>query len=261
MENEQLLKKRLAELCSRATSRAAYTHSDFLSLSEQSFVPADALRFSHCTLFGGYDAAERRVAIFGNEQICGYAAAPPISCVKISAKSAGAKSEAAPSSKIDLGLGGTLSHRDILGALMSLGIKREALGDIVLQENLAYLFCLESIAPYICENLVKSKHAPLFCEVCNLPEFLLEAPPLSDINIASERLDALVAAVYKLSRSDAQKLFAQKLVFADGREVESSSFVPNAKTMISVRGKGRFFYEGIARETRKGRLCANVRIY
>jgi len=261
MENEQLLKKRLAELYSRALARAAYTNSDFLSLAEQNLVPPDALRFSHCALLGGYDAAERRLAIFGSEGDCGYAAASPIACIKISAKVAGARHGAPPSSRIDLGIAGELSHRDILGALMSLGVKREALGDIVIQDNLAYLFCLESIAPYICENLVKSKHSPLSCELCDAPALFLQKPPESFINIASERLDALIAAVYKLSRADAQRLFAQKLVFANGSEIQSPNFTPEPGSMISVRGKGRFIYGGVSRETRKGRLCAEVRIY
>lgn len=247
MENDDMLKKRLEELYARSSSRACYTHSDFLSLSGQSLVDRTALSSGECVLCGGHDGAERRIAFFGSEKTCGYKQAPPIACVKIEPKGAAFADD--------------LTHRDFLGALMSLGIKREALGDIVVRNNCGYLFCLDTIASYITENLTKSKHTALACTEIPMPEFESQLPDETTITIASQRLDALIAAVFKLSRSAAQAQISAGLVFIDGREEQSGSFTPEDGVIISVRGKGRFLFEGILRQTKKGRLCARVRIY
>ena len=53
---------------------------------------------------------------------------------------------------------GDLAHRDFLGSIMSLGIRRSTLGDLIVKENVAFAPCLDNIADYICENLVEIKH-------------------------------------------------------------------------------------------------------
>lgn len=247
MEADDLIKKRLNELYARSTSRSCYTHSDFLSLSGQSLVDNTAIASGECTLCGGYEGAERRIAFFGSGKSCGYTQSPPISCIKIEPKGAAFADD--------------LTHRDFLGALMSLGIKRETLGDIVILDNCGYLFCLDTIAGYITENLVKSRHTALKCSEIALPDFSPYLPEETTINVASERVNALIASVFELSRTGSQDLIAANAVFIDGRQVQSGSLVPKDGTIISVRGKGRFLYGGILRQTKKGRLCARVRIY
>ena len=74
-------------------------------------------------------------------------------------------------------------------------------------------------------------------------------------------VDAVIARVYSLSREDAQGLFVKRLVFADGREIQSSSYSPKEGEIISVRGHGRFLYIGQVGTTRKGRLNVAVQVY
>ena len=131
----QQLKKRYIELSARASAQNRWTHTDFLSLAEQDVLyritPAELSALF--TLYGGFDGAERRVAAFGSEELCGYIEAPPITCIKIAPR--------APK------FAESLTHRDFLGALVGLGIERvRVLGDIVIQDAAAYLFCLDSIA-------------------------------------------------------------------------------------------------------------------
>ena len=119
MDNElEMLKKRLVELSRRSAERGIKTNSEFLSLGEQ----AELLRLrleSPCALDGGYAEAERRVAVFGGERA-------PLCCLEISPVS---KKFAEP-----------LTHRDYLGALMGLGLRRSVLGDVVLCGGNAYVF-------------------------------------------------------------------------------------------------------------------------
>lgn len=251
MDHEtQQLKKRLQELADRSARRQSWTFSEFLNLNEQSVlrtIPPWELAAPY-RLWGGYEGAERVVACFGSEDLCGYVQDPPIVCVK-----------AEPLSRK---FADPLSHRDVLGALMSLGIRREVTGDILLQDNCAYMLCLESMADYIASQLEQIRHTSVRCTVdAQVPEGVTPEPKGAAFVIASERLDAAVAAVYKLSRGESQKLFTQEKVFINGKCTTRSADMPAPGDVISVRGFGRFIYDGVERETKKGRLRVLVRLY
>lgn len=247
MTEEELLRKRLAELASRAAGQGRYTFSEFLTPAEQSALIAmrpDA----PFQLEGGYPDAERRVAVFGSEALCGYEAEPPIACLYVRPRAA----------KFD----GALGHRDVLGALMALGVRRGVLGDIVLHEGGAYVFCLESIAPYLAETLTEVGRAPVAAKLLDAPPELEAAEPEEvSVNVASERLDALVAAVWRLSRAESQELFYRQKVFVNGRAAENPSAAPQVGDIVSVRGFGRFLYRGVSGLSRKGRLFVTVGVY
>lgn len=246
MENESLLKNRLAELANRAWDRGIWVFSEFLTLAEQDTLLR--LRLS-CpfTLWGGLDASERKIACFGSEELCGRVEAPPVVCLKI----------APTAQKFADGL----THRDFLGSLMALGVRREVLGDIEIVDNVGYLFCLSSIAGFIADSLTTVRRTAVRCELSDPPEKLSSPPPLTQLVVASERLDANLAAVFRLSRSQAQELIDREQVFISGRLAASASAELREGSVVSVRHYGRFLYEGIERETKKGRLRVRVRIY
>ena len=98
-------------------------------------------------LLGGYEGAERAVAVFGSADTCGYEEEPPVTWVKIE--------------PADRRFAGELGHRDFLGTVMSLGLKRGVIGDIVAGGSTGYVCCLESVADYICENLDRVRHTPV----------------------------------------------------------------------------------------------------
>lgn len=239
-----ILEKRFTELARRADIRYCNTFSDFLNMEEQSTLKALSLAAPHC-LFGGYDGAERCVAAFGTD--CEDAEFP-IAIIKAA--------PAAPK------FADKLSHRDFLGSLIGLGIKREVLGDIVIAENTGYIFCLSGIADYIVNTLDKVKHTSIKCTlVTELPETAQSHPEEEEINAASERLDVLTAAVYRLSRSEVKELFTNGRMYINSRMCENFSYIPKSGDIISVRGKGRFIYGGVLGSTRKGRLVCRVQVY
>jgi len=244
---EKLLKKRFSELSARASSNYYYTYSEFLTLAEQDLLIRTPLESSY-TLIGGYDAAERKLVQFGDESLCGYTEDAPACWI--------CASPAAPK------FADKLTHRDFLGSLMGLGIRREVLGDIIIDDNSAYIYCLTSIADYIISEFTQAKHTKIKVSfVTAPPDKAASLPEKSRIVISSERLDAVIAAVYRISRSESQQLFVKEHVFVNSRLITSTSYSPDMGSVISVRGHGRFIYEGIERETKKGRLSASVRIF
>ena len=248
MTDEELrLKKRFEELANRAFGSGCYTFTEFLSPAEQTLL-SQTVRNVPYELSGGFDGAEKAVAMFGSEEICGYEGAFPFEYVKIES-AAGKFSDA-------------LSHRDFLGALMSLGIRRSVIGDIIVFENAGYLICLENIADYILENLLSIRHTVVRCsKIEAIPEGAIPVPEEKGFVVASERLDAVVSAIYKLSRSESSVLIEHEKVLINGVAAYSSSVHIPENSIITVRGHGKFIYCGIEHETKKGRLRCNAKIY
>lgn len=248
MENQE--KKRFEELANRAWNTGNYVFTPFLDLQGLSL-------FSHALpslprvpyqLFGGAEGCERKMLCFGSEELCGYAAVFPIACIRM-----------APLNKK---FADQLTHRDFLGSLMALGMEREMLGDIIVQEDCAYLFCHERIADYVCQSLVQVKHTSIFCEIAQAPpaEALFRTEKKT-VQLSSERIDALVAHVFKMSRGDAQALFPMGKVFVDGRQCLSPGYTPKAGQVISVRGFGRMQYIGVESLSKKGKCNTVVALY
>lgn len=253
MENEkevQQLKNRFRELADKSFSQNMFTFTGFLGLSEQDVFRQTERELSHAgfTLFGGAKETDRKMVRFGSVEEFGYEVEFPIVCIHIKplmAKFADA-----------------LSHRDFLGALMNLGIERSALGDIRVGDREAYLFCLESMAEFICENLTQVKHTHVRCTPVEaageVPE---EEPEHVTVQAASMRVDAVLAKVYNKSRETCLELFRAQKVYVDGRLCENNSHRLKAGETVNVRGFGKFKILGEPRETRKGKLSVEVSVY
>lgn len=249
MESEEkLLQKRFLELSARADAQNRYTYTPFLTLAEQSLLHQLSHRLqAPFVLLGGYPGAERRVACFGREEEIGAPPAPPFVCLK-----------AAP---VQEKFASALTHRDFLGAMMALGLKRETLGDLLIEGKSCYVFCLDEVAEVLCRELKQAGRTNLNTLPALPPQSAVEPPEETSLTVASERLDAMISAVWRLSRRESAELFEQQLVFVNGRQILSPSASPDPGEIISVRGRGRFRYEGIERETKKGRIRITVRIY
>ncbi len=247
MMNETL--RHLTDLYRRAEKQNSYVYSGFLSPAGQAAFLAAPPRGTVAYAFeGGAPAAERRILVFGSENDFGYPPEPPIAVLAV--RPASAKFAEA------------LSHRDYLGAILALGIERELVGDIIVREKSAYVLCLEQIADYICTNLTEVRRTAVrvTAETGEVPEL---APVLKEeqLNVASERLDAVIAAFCGLARGKAEELFAAERVFVNSLPEKRGDRRLREGDVFSVRGFGKGIYGGIAKETKKGRYYVSVKRY
>ena len=244
MNDTELLKSRLLDLSQRAYERNYCTFSDFLNLEEISILES-MKGLTPYRIFGGYDSAERCVAGFGEDIEDGMF---PIVCMEI-----------AP---LQQKFADKLTHRDFLGALMNLGINRGTLGDIIVDKNCGYLYCIDTISEYIADNLTRIKHTTVNCKVLDAaPEAALREPEPREIIVPSLRADAVISALYHLSRNDAKALFAQDKVFINHRVIESASRMLDGGDTVSVRGYGKFKMNEVLRSTKKDRLVVRISEY
>ena len=236
-----MLEKRFEELYNRAYERGYNTFSQFLTLPEQSELKK---MYLPCVLYGGYGSAERVVAGFGeeisNEDF-------PITCIKIK--------------PLNEKFADELTHRDFLGAVMNLGIKRETVGDIIVDGKCGYVICLDGIADYICDNLTRVRRTSVKSERSAVPECTAEKFESVTVFAASKRLDVLIGAVYNLSRSEAVKLISAERTFVNSVLTISPSKAVGDNDIVSVRGYGRFILSGEVKTTKKGRLVLEVKKY
>lgn len=251
MEAEELLLgKRIEELAGKAYANSQYLFTGFLSMAEQEVYYRLERNISYVptTLYGGTNDCERVMLRFGSEELCGYEEPFPIACIEIAPMLEKFAEE--------------LSHRDYLGALMNLGIERSTLGDIVVIEKTAYLFCTEKMAPYILDNLDKVRHTHVRCTIApNIPESVITRLETKNCLVSSERADGVIAKLYNLSRNQVTELFRTKKVFLNGRLNENNSAILKAGDRISVRGYGKFIYRGALYETKKGKLSVQAEVY
>lgn len=248
MNEQELCKKRLIDLSKQANRKGIVLFSDFLNLNELNIYHQSEKLFETKTeSFGGVPYAERQIIAFIPDALY-YEWEYPITALRIT--------PAYPKFAEKLG------HRDILGAIMKLGVDRSKLGDIIIGDGEYYLLCEESMAAYFKENLDKIRHTIVTLTECS-PADLSVRQELEEHDgiVTSNRLDSVIACVHKLSRSQALDLFRQEKVFVNGKMIQNSTYTCKPDDIVSVRGYGRFIYSSECGTTGKGRLKFKYNIY
>ncbi len=235
MTDDERLLSHARDLKQRAADRGMLTHTAFLDLQN-----ADVATF-YC---GGYPDAERTVAVFvprfyGIEDLDAYFLENPADnplCLL----------------RLEKDAFSSLSHRDYLGALMGLSVKRETLGDILVDDKGAFLVCLQSIRQYLLDNLFSAGRATLTVTDASFEALGARQQNVKDffVSVPSMRLDCVAAAAFRLSRSKAEQAIKagtdKKLAAGD---------------VLVLRGKGKCKLLEQTGESKKGRLHLTVRQY
>lgn len=145
---------------------------------------------------------------------------------------------------------------------MNLGIERSKLGDILIQEKMAYLFACDGMVDFICNELTRVRHTTVQAVRIEREEFDYE-PRYEEIRgtVASVRLDSLLSLAWNSSRSKMAPLIEEARVYVNGKLITSNGYHVRENDIISVRGMGRFRYMGMISETKKGRCYVLVYKY
>ena len=209
--------------------------------------------------FGGYAEAERACLFLVPEYLLGMIDSPLSQCDTDAVKVLVAEELENAVCAVRIKGSGyrTLSHRDYLGSVLGLGIERDAIGDIAVQNSHeAVLFCGRTLSDFLIGSLSKVGTDTVKCSLYEIDERFTDGRsyrPISD-TIASPRLDCVVAALTNLSRDDAQRSIRQGLVEVDFEEEIRVDRLLTPPMTVSVRGFGRYILRAFDGETRKGRL-------
>lgn len=151
-----------------------------------------------------------------------------------------------------------LTHRKILGSLMGLGIKRESIGDIYIDQGDVYFACTEEISSYTLNSFHTISGVPVELKEITTRIKIDKKMREQTFVISSMRLDVIVSAAYKLSRAEALEMIKNGLVLLNHIECLNSSKLIVENDIISVRHKGRIYVGAIGGKTKSGRLTIKL---
>ncbi|NLK67900.1 MAG: RNA-binding protein [Clostridiaceae bacterium] len=155
------------------------------------------------------------------------------------------------------------THRDFLGAIMGTGIKRETIGDILVDNSSCDIVTVKDIAPYLETNFNQAGRTKINVSVIPLNEINIPVEKTKTINdtVASLRLDSVVASCFSISRSKAADAIRAGKVTLNHLECNSIDKSVNVGSRISLRGMGKAVLKQVGNTTRKGRTRIVVERY
>lgn len=195
--------------------------------------------------YGIFEDCERKIMAFSKYDIepDNY----PVSVLKITNKSKFQK----------------LEHRDYLGAIMSLGIKREKLGDMILLEDSIYVAVCNDICEFLKQNLAYIGKCPCNVEIIKDIKDISLSPNSKSIliKITSLRLDCVVSSICNFSRTKAVELLDSGKVLVNYMELKEKDKNIQIDDTLTIRGYGKYKIEEILGTTQKGKLKLSIKKY
>lgn len=222
-------------------------YTDFLDPYQRNLCYSFLNRFPSITYFeeGGFTESERKIIIMHQSYKDRIEVDNPIKAICISFKSYNDK----------------IRHRDILGSILGLGIKREKIGDILIHEKYSQVVLLKDTFDYVRYNLKTVNKCNVIVNEIGLDELKLAREDYIDIFIvvSSLRLDAIISSVLHCSRSKSSNIIKGEKVKVNWKPVIQNSFELKEGDIFSVRGTGRFKLVNIVGNTKKGRFKIMIR--
>lgn len=231
------------------------TTSEFLDLRQRSMVEAEYRFDRSLQFYGGYDDAERSIAVFvpeyiegdiseyfrDNEEDC------PMVCMSIHTAKGSRK----------------LSHRDYLGSLTGMGLRREKIGDILVREDGADIFILKDIADFLKFNYEKAGRTSLKIDITQIGDVTLPKQEFKEIadTVASLRLDSVLSSAFGLSRAKAAEAIRRGIVFVNSAQIEKPDFNVKEGDRLVIRGMGKARLREIGGRSRKDRIYIKIDKY
>ncbi len=266
MDKQQLLKdyqkqedkmclSQLLDKIEFSKTREKIEHTDFLDMYQVALVEnfLKKIKFENYKLYGGYEEAERKIAIIYpekyNEKMLEKNYTKMVKVVRILLL----EEEQ-----------GNYSHRNYLGGIVKLGLKREKVGDIVVCQKGADIITLEDFADILREqlpSLTRFETSKISVEeIQRLQKREVKVETIKII-VPSLRLDNIVSDLARTSRSKAVQIIEQERVFVNGQNEKKASKQLKINDIITIRGKGRFTIKQLAGTTRSGRTVVAIEKY
>ncbi len=239
---------RMVDLAYQAQKNRKYKLSGFLSPYEQEIAGtiANSVGDVKVDFDGGYVGAERQRAAFVSNEFAG-----------------------TPAFEIDVikaewnGEFARLSHSDVLGSIMSLGVDREHIGDIIATKESAKILVDKKMAEYFTVNLMQIGGTTVKTTLDELTSIAAKEERTKEIKatVASLRIDSIAAAGFGMSRSKAAVEIEAEKVKLNWQSVKNASQAVKEGDVLSMRSRGRLEVVEIRGQTKKGRIGVLLKRY
>lgn len=236
-------------------TREKIEYTDFLDMYQISLVEnfLRKIKFENYKLYGGYEESERKILIIYpekyNEEMLKKNYSKMIKVIRIHL----------PEEEY-----GKYSHRNYLGGIVKLGLKREKVGDILVSDNGADMVVIEEFAEILKQELPSlTRFEKSNVTIEKLSELRKKEIKIEEVKIIvpSLRLDNIISDLARTSRSKAAQIIAQERVFVNGQNETKLSKQIKINDIITIRGKGRFVVKEFTGTTRSGRTVILIEKY
>ena len=247
---ERVVLARVLDQMDRAQRRSIPCATQFLSPAQRAAAEPLLAASGHPKhLFaGGYEGAERTICVFlpDWQEAEDYAAGEELAAIE---------AQFPPNTD--------LSHRDILGGLMGIGLTREKVGDILMLEDKAQIVALKEAAPIILSQFDQAGRARLKLREISLSQ-LSPAPVQVKVvhdTVAALRLDAVLASGFSIARGKAADLISAGRVSVNHRECVKGDKAVAEGDILTCRGLGKCVLKSVGGQSRKGRIIIEIERY
>lgn len=234
-------------------SKNKITYTDFLNISEISVAKSvlKEEKIQNYIIYGGKEETDRSLLIFYPEKF---------------SKEMVEKNYEKIFEVIRIKLPNNIKyeHREFLSGIMKLGIKREKFGDIIVTDFGADIIVLSEISEILSNDLktlTRFRKSEITIQSINELSIIEAEFETLNIIVSSIRLDNFVAELAKCSRSNSEEIINEGRVFVNSINEFKASKKININDIITIRGKGKFIFDGIEKETKSGRYLLNMRKY
>ena len=233
-------------------NRNKIEYTDFLDMYQISLVEnfLRKMQFKNYILYGGYEDAERKILIVYPEKYDMSMIEKNYNKILKIVRITLAEEEQ-----------GKYTHRNYLGGIIKLGLKREKVGDILVADDGADIITLEDFSNILKEQLPSlTRFENSKIEIHELKDLRKKEIKMETIKIIvpSLRLDNFVSDLARTSRSKAVQIINQERVFINGQNETKPSKQLKLNDILTIRGKGRFVIKEFAGNTRSGRTVVVV---
>lgn len=247
-QEDRILLTQIARKAETTEQKGYLTHTKFLDMHEHALASRLLREMGgRAQFWGGYDHAERQILFFLPDwmeilpqegDVC------PITVIRCLQQK-----------------GDHLTHRDYLGSLMGLGLRRDGIGDILVGDHGADIFVLKEIAPYLLTQYTKAGRKHIQVEEISLNQLIIPEEKVTMLRdtVASMRLDAVTASLFRLSRAKAADAIRVGKVFVNQQECLRTDKEVQEKDRITLRGMGRGEVDAILGESKKGRIVVSLK--
>lgn len=232
--------------------------TEFLDNYQQSIVikMLQICKEKQAYLFGGYEEAERKMLFLIPDKLQEVFKKENNSIITENIK--------VISITLPQELQGTYHHSEYLGGIMKLGIRREKIGDIIVNEKGADILVKSDMAEYLKSHLKElTRFQKSEIIVKELSELMILPTKKEDIIIliSQMRLDVIISEILHLSRSKANEIVSDERAFVNHELKTKNATMLKTGDVLTVRGKGKYEIGEIVSQTAKGKLRLQIKKY
>ena len=251
-KDDKILLAQVSDKIEMCENKNKIEYTNFLDLAQIELVQnyIDKLKIENYISYGGYEQSERKLFVIYPEKFNSTVVEKNlVSIVKIV--------------RIQLPdeLKGKYAHRDYLGAVIKLGVKREKVGDIIVDNDGADIIVEKDISKFLLENLSGltrfSKSKITIEKIDNLRTVEVRREE-REIIVSSLRLDNVISELARCSRNKALDIINMERVFVNFQCETKKTKQIKTGDMVTIRGQGRFYIKELVGQTKSGRVIVKI---